>query len=141
MDGHDVLRSLERRTASLEGDLERIASALGSKLKREPPRDEPLHCPGCKAIVGWYHRKADVLRMGHMGLVLQVHAGPGGTMRITCPHCGEVTDLQSTSGVVGDLRVAEDGTVVLTAERLRDLLEKAEGNGGSVTVRAQSVTP
>lgn len=137
----EIALSVQRRLAALEGEQASIASALGAALKRKPVRDEPYQCAGCHAILAWYQRSADTLRVVHMGLVVRLTLGPGGMVRFTCPTCGEVADLDTSTPFTGELLVRPGGGAVLDAETLRNLLAQAESNGGTVTLQVKGSTP
>ncbi len=138
----DQTLAIERRLAGVEQELDSAKQALGAALKRnKPPRDEPYQCGGCHRILGWYHRAADELRVSHMGLVIRFKLGPGGIAQFTCPTCGAVEDLDTTTEFTGELQVRPGGGAVLDVAALKQLLAQAESNGGAITLRVQGHAP
>lgn len=97
-----ALGALARRLDHLESEvispLSSTVELLGKKVQESDqdedapkvPGHRPWKCEGCRALLGFYDEKADILRIRVKDFHVRVHASTGGWVEVSCRRCGHL---------------------------------------------------
>lgn len=105
------IAQLEQRTAEMERSLDEVIGVVSLLAQRGPSDEKPLGgsldtvlvCRNCQRRIALYDPEKDEIRIRHKGLTVYFNAGPGGYVKLPCPHCGGenhmADDEKRSSGV------------------------------------------
>lgn len=108
MTGRDLdrrLATIERHLRGLDDDLAVISSAvrLGERMGDDEPDDPSANveaiadrvwsCERCPSRLGIYDPVDDLLRIRWRDLLVHVHTGPSGFVRVVCRSCGHINEI------------------------------------------------
>lgn len=114
---------------------------------RVPTHDTIWGCKKCGTRLGMYDPQQDVMRLRYKEMIVHIHNGIGGWIRVVCKSCAEFNVLEYATGVeeaddkLHSLQVAGD-RLLLDEPLLLRLLEMARSADGKLVVRlVQAPTP
>ena len=134
-----AIEQLLRVTTALVEDLDRVFALVGQAVKGSRPRmaeqtDDPWQCRKCGALIGFYDRESEVMRVRAKLMTIRGRAGVGGFLAVDCRSCGEVNTIEHVAGD-GEGIAVRNGATILDVATLEDLLAKARDNGGLVEIQ------
>ena len=134
-----TIERLDRIASALVEDLDRVSSMVGQAMRTVRPRmaeqsDEPWCCRKCSALIGFYDRETEIMRVRAKLMTIRGRAGVGGFLAVDCRSCGEVNTIEHVAGD-GEGIAVRGGTTILDVPTLEALLAKARDNGGVVELQ------
>lgn len=99
------LGAIERHLRGLDDDLAVLSSAvrLGEQVSetdepeaeqtRDALADRVWSCERCPARLAIYDPVSDLLRVRWRDLLVHIHTGPGGFVRVVCRSCGHINEI------------------------------------------------
>lgn len=135
--GH--VANLVRVVGALSDEQDKMAILVGQNHARSTRSkgeqiDAPWPCQKCGALIGYYDRATETVRIRMKFGTCRGRAGVGGFLSVDCRGCGEINTIAHTPGD-GEAIAVRGGVSILSAEYLAELLAKAREQGGLVEVQ------
>lgn len=114
------LSAIERHLRGLDDDLTVLSSAvrLGEQIANaDEPEQEPVaesfadrvwSCERCPGRLGIYDPVDDLLRIRWRDLLVQVHTGAGGFVRVVCRSCGHINEIHDEPSSEAEVEASDD---------------------------------